>query len=64
MSKKGEIGAQLVKWKDIQQKIDACTDDMKKDQLKNAENNCKRTLGHMVKGWNGDLAEIVGAHHG
>lgn len=64
MSKKGEIGAQLVKWKDIQQKIDACTDDMKKTELKNAEKNCTRTLGVMVKSWNGDLSEISGAHHG
>lgn len=64
MSKQGEIGQQLVKWKSIQQQIDACEDDMKKDKLKTAEHNCKRTLGHMVKGWNGDVSEIVGGHHG
>jgi len=64
MSKKGEIGEQLGKWKDILRQLDACTDTMKKTELKNAENNCKRTLGVMVKSWNGDLAEISGAHHG
>lgn len=64
MSKKGEIGQQLAKWKDIQQKRAACTDDMKKDKLKTAESNCVRTLGVMVKSWNGNLSEIVEAHHG
>lgn len=64
MSKQGEIGEQLLKWKDIQQKLDACTDTMKKTELKNAETNCKRTLGIMVKSWNGDLKEISEAHHG
>lgn len=64
MSKKGEIGDQLVKWKRIQQQIDACEDDMKKDILKTAEHNCKRTLGYMVKGWSGDVTDICGGNRG
>ena len=64
MSKQGEIGGQLLKWKDIQQKLSDCTDIMKINELKKAETNCKRTLGTMIKSWNGDLSEISVAQHG
>lgn len=61
MSKQGEIGDQLVKWKQIQTSIDACTDTMKKNELKYAEYACKRRLSTMVRCWSGNLNDAVKA---